>query len=150
MKREAEPMTMRHWGTFHWPALQVHRQGDLFLSRSLEWSEKEHTREKNPPLPIGSLCLWLWLLVLSATFSGRPDLSRSHGFVTATTISLFAISAVWRSHTGMHHRNTLNIHRIHPGNQGLNQDLRESHLGNIWHSCGIHMGSIWDPHGKHV
>ena len=83
--------------TFHWPALQVHRHGNL--SHSPEWSEKEHTRERNPPLPIGSLCLWLWLLVLSATFFERPDLPRSHGFVNATLISLFAISAVQRSHT---------------------------------------------------
>ena len=85
--------------TFHWPALWVHRHGDLSLSRFPEWSEKEHMRKRSPPLPIGSLCLWLWLLVLSAAFFERPDLPRSHGFVTATLISLFAISAVRRSHT---------------------------------------------------
>ena len=46
--------------------------------------------------------------------------------------------------SGMHHRNTLNISRIHPRNLGLKNDLHKSHLGNIWHSCGIHMGSTWE------
>ena len=59
--------------TFHWPALchmvapPTSPQARGLFSFSLSGrSEKEHARERNPPLPIGSLCLWLWLLMLSA------------------------------------------------------------------------------------
>ena len=80
MKKEAEPAMMwrpalPHTVHANFPLTSVMPYGGAayestgmgtFLFLALERSEKEYVRERNPPLPIGSLCLWLWLLVLLA------------------------------------------------------------------------------------
>ena len=96
--------------TFHWPALclwwrrlWVHRLGDFSLSRSLSlWKKWERAREREKstityrfsvPVVVTAHAFGRHHIRFGAFFK-RLDLFRSHGFVTAILISLFAITSV--------------------------------------------------------
>ena len=84
--------------TFHWPAYRSTGTG-TFLSLALQNEVRKSIREREIHHYLSVLCACgCDFSFFQPPFFKRLDLSRSHGFVTATLISLFAISAVQVTH----------------------------------------------------